>query len=372
MATLKDEIVELIRLEGPITVERYMSICLGHPTLGYYTTRDPFGKDGDFITAPEISQIFGELIGLWAGLVWRDMGSPSPVRLIELGPGRGTLMADVLRAIRQAFPAMKEAVEAHLVETSPVLRARQQQTLADAGVKVFWHDEITAPLAGPVIILANEFMDALPVQQFVVLPTGWHERLVGLDEQDALEFGFAAEPTHDSLGESEPGDVMEIPRAAQRLVRYLAEHIVAHGGAALLIDYGAFEEGTTDTLQAVRQHRFVDPLAEPGEADLTVQVNFHRLATVAALANACVHGPAAQGAFLEALGLHHRAEALKKGATPAQSRDIDAAVTRLTAMSERGMGELFKVMAFSHASLKDLPGLHLAWSPEPEQTDEDS
>jgi NADH dehydrogenase [ubiquinone] 1 alpha subcomplex assembly factor 7 len=372
MRTLKDEIIEMIRLEGPLTVERYMDLCLGHPTLGYYTTRDPFGLDGDFITAPEVSQIFGELLGLWAGLVWRDMGSPSPVRLIELGPGRGTLMADALRAITRAFPTMTAALEVHLVETSPVLRARQQQTLADAGVKVTWHHEITAPLAGPVIILANEFMDALPIQQFVAMQTGWHERLVGLDDQGALMFGLAAEPTHDGLGEAEPGDTMEIPRAGQRLIRFVAEHIVAHGGAALLIDYGAFAQGTTDTLQAVRQHRFVDPLADPGQADLTAQVNFERLANSAALANACVHGPASQAAFLVSLGLHERAEALKTGATLAQSRAIDAAVTRLAAMSERGMGELFKVLAFSHPSLKALPGLHLVWSPDQRQADEDT
>jgi SAM-dependent MidA family methyltransferase len=371
MRTLKDEIIEMIRLEGPITVERYMDLCLGHPALGYYIMRDPFGKDGDFITAPEISQMFGELIGIWVAQAWRDMGSPAPVRLIELGPGRGTLMADVMRAIRASAPDMKAALEVHLVETSPVLRARQQQTLGDAGIEVIWHDEITAPLKGPVIILANEFMDALPVQQFLAMPAGWHERLVGLDDDGALTFGLATEPTHDDIGEAEPGDVIEIPRVAQRLVRYLAEHIVAHGGAALLIDYGAFAEGRTDTLQAVKQHRFVDPLANPGEADLTTQVNFERLAMIAALANASVHGPSAQGAFLQSLGLDYRAEALKSHATPAQRREIDAAVTRLTAMTERGMGELFKVMAFSHPSLKALHGLHLAWSPDQHQTDED-
>ncbi|MGL4438378.1 MAG: class I SAM-dependent methyltransferase [Bosea sp. (in: a-proteobacteria)] len=364
MQSLKDEIIALIRLEGPITVERYMGLCLGHPTKGYYTTRDPFGADGDFITAPEISQMFGELIGLWTAQVWHDMGSPSPIRLIELGPGRGTLMADALRAIGAAVPKMKAALEVHLVETSPVLGARQRRTLADVGVEITWHDEITAPLEGPVIILANEFMDALPVQQSVALPSGWHERLVGLDEQSALVFGLSAEAAHKDIGECELGDFMEIPRAGQRLVRYLADHVVKHGGAALLIDYGAFAEGKTDTLQGVKQHRFVDPLAEPGEADLTTQVNFERLATIAALANANVHGPAAQGAFLQSLGLDYRAEALKTGATAAQCREIDAAVTRLTSMGERGMGELFKVMAFSHASLKELPGLHLAWSPD--------
>lgn len=363
MRSLKDEIGELIRLEGPITVERYMGLCLGHPTLGYYTTRDPLGADGDFITAPEISQMFGELIGVWTTQVWLGMGRPSAIRLVELGPGRGTLMADVLRAIRQTMPAMHAALDVHLVETSPVLRARQQRTLGDTGVSITWHDEITAPLEGPAIILANEFMDALPIQQFVALPTGWHERLVGLDDTGALAFGVAAGPRFDDSHPSEPGDILEVPCAGQRILRCLAEHIVAHGGAALLIDYGAFAEGSTDTLQAVHRHRFVDPLADPGEADLTTQVNFKRLATVSALANACVHGPAAQGAFLKSLGLDYRADALKASANANQCRAVDAAVTRLTAMSERGMGELFKVMAISHPSLTELPGLHLAWQP---------
>lgn len=370
--SLRDRLAAQIVQTGPLTIAQYMTACLHDPQFGYYATRPALGAEGDFITAPLISQMFGELIGIWAAQVWRDMGSPSPIRLIEIGPGRGTLMADALRAIAKAVPQMMPALEVHLVETSPVLSARQQQSLANAGVSLTWHDDIASALEGPVIILANELLDALPIQQFVAQPTGWHERLVGLDEHGALVFGLAAETTHDDIGSSEHGTVTEIPRAGQQLVRFLAEHMAAHGGATLLIDYGAFAEGTTDTLQAVRQHRFVDPLTDPGEADLTTQVNFRRMATVAALANACVHGPVTQGEFLSSLGLHQRADALKTGATPAQCSSIDAAVTRLTAMRERGMGELFKVMAFSHPSLQALPGLHLAWSPDTSRHDEDT
>lgn len=361
---LKDEIVELIRLEGPISVERYMGLCLGHPSKGYYITRDPFGAEGDFITAPEISQMFGELIGLWAAQVWIDMGRPTPVCLIELGPGRGTLMADALRAIKQSMPALYTAVDIRMIETSPVLRARQKLVLASADRRVSWHDDISTALEGPVIIIANELLDALPIQQFVAETGGLQERLVGLDENDALIFGIAKEPAGNNRGSARPGDITEVPRIGEQLVRTMAEHIAGHGGAALLIDYGAFTEGTTDTLQAVRQHRFVDPLADPGEADLTTQVNFKRMATAAARSGACVHGPVGQGAFLLSLGLHQRAEALKTGATPAQSHAIDAAVARLTSMSERGMGELFKVMALSNPSLLSLPGLGLAWKPD--------
>jgi NADH dehydrogenase [ubiquinone] 1 alpha subcomplex assembly factor 7 len=365
MGSLKDEIIELIHLEGPITVERYMALCLGHPTKGYYTTRDPFGAEGDFITAPEISQMFGELIGLWAAQVWLDMGRPPAIRLIEIGPGRGTLMADALRAVRRGVPAFHAALDVRMIETSPVLRARQQLTLAAAAAPITWHDGIDQALDGPVIIIANELLDALPIRQFVARPTGWHERLVGLDGHGGLAFGLAAEPSGHKLGAASPGDVMEVPHAGEQLVGLMARHIARHGGAALLIDYGAFVEGRTDTLQAVRQHRSVDPLADPGEADLTTQVNFRRIAMVAAQAGACVHGPEPQGAWLASLGLHQRAESLKAGGTPAQREAIDEAVTRLTLMSERGMGELFKVMALSHPSLPALPGLGLSWKANP-------
>ncbi|HEX2727344.1 MAG TPA: SAM-dependent methyltransferase, partial [Beijerinckiaceae bacterium] len=193
MSALLDELRQVIAVEGPIPLDRYMGLCLGHPVHGYYVTRDPFGAHGDFTTAPEISQMFGELVGLWAAEVWRLMGSPRQMRLVELGPGRGTLMADLLRAAR-IVPGFAQAVSVHLVETSPVLRARQQDTLAASGVPVAWHDRFADVPEGPAVVIANEFFDALPISQFVRTGRGWHERLVGLDADGQLAFGLASEP----------------------------------------------------------------------------------------------------------------------------------------------------------------------------------
>jgi SAM-dependent MidA family methyltransferase len=364
MRTLKDEIIELIRLDGPISVERYMELCLSHPTLGYYTTRDPFGAGGDFITAPEISQMFGELIGLWAAQVWRDMGSPSPVRLIELGPGRGTLMVDALRAIARAMPPMLAALDVHLVETSPVLGAMQKQALQAVSLPKTWHAHTADALAGasgrPAIVIANELLDALPIRQYVATPEGWRERLVGLGPDGGLSFGLAAEPSPRVAAQHPPGTVLELPLASDALIGLLADHVAAQGGAALLIDYGSATGGSGDTLQALSRHSIADVLADPGQADLTTHVDFRRAAALGAARKALAHGPATQGAFLHGLGIARRAETLKRSASPSEAAAIDAAVHRLTDMDPRGMGELFKVLALSHPSLTALPGFDSA------------
>ncbi len=344
MSALLDRLRELVALEGPITVEAYMALCLADPVHGYYATRDPLGREGDFTTAPEISQMFGELLGLWAAQVWTDMGAPAPLRLVELGPGRGTLMRDALRAMR-VLPAMAAAVDVHLVEISPALRARQRETLRD--VQVAWHERVESVPPGPAILLANEFFDALPVRQLVRRDGAWHERLVGLDADGALAFGLAPEASRAVETAAPEGAVLELPSAGIAAARALAERVVHEGGAALAIDYGPAVPGFGDTLQAVRGHRFVDPLAEPGEADLTTHVNFAALARAAAGAGAAVHGPVPQGAFLRALGIEARAEILKRRATPAQAAEIDAALARLTATGREGMGELFKVIALA-------------------------
>lgn len=357
--TLKRHIVELIRLEGPITVARYMALCLGHPTLGYYTTRDPFGAAGDFTTAPEISQMFGELLGLWAAQVWLDMGAPADARLIEIGPGRGTLMADALRAISRAAPGMPERVDVVLVETSPTLRAAQQQKLAGAPARVIWAAQVEAALTGPAIILANELLDALPVHQFVRTPEGWRERMVGLDSAGGLVFGLAAATRDDIATEGPVGAVLEIPLASDALILSVAGHLAKAGGAALFIDYGSARTGFGDTLQAVKGHAFADPLAEPGQADLTTQVNFERAAVVARSASARAHPLITQAELLERLGLRQRAAALASRATPEQAAAIAEAVARLTDPGERGMGALFKALALSHPGLA-LPGFDSA------------
>jgi NADH dehydrogenase [ubiquinone] 1 alpha subcomplex assembly factor 7 len=352
VTALLGELQRLIALEGPISVERYMALCLGHPVHGYYTTRDPFGAGGDFTTAPEISQMFGELIGLWAAEVWRFMGAPRPVRLVELGPGRGTLMADLLRAVR-GVPGFLDAVEVHLVETSPVLRARQQETLS--GHPVVWHGAVSDVPPGPAIFVANEFLDALPVRQFMRTERGWCERLVGLADGQ-LVFGLAAEPDPQAAPSGAVGDVLESPGAVVEITREIARRVAADGGAALLIDYGYVGPTFADTLQAVKGHAFADPLAEPGEADLTVHVDFARLAATARECGALVHGPVPQGDFLRALGIETRASALLARASAAQAAEIDSALRRLTDDAAGAMGALFKVLAITQPQLHALPG----------------
>lgn len=362
MNALKAEFIRLIQDEGPLSVSHYMALCLGHPRHGYYMTRDPFGAEGDFTTAPEISQMFGELIGLWAGAVWRMMGEPGSLRLVELGPGRGTLMADVLRAAR-IVPGFREALSVHLVEMSLVLRQAQARTLASATEPV-WHDSIGTALDGPTIVLANEFLDALPLDQFVRAGDGWRERLVGLDAAGELAFGLAR-ATEPALGIVAPeGSIFEQPTAALDVVATVGRHLAGNGGAALFIDYGSARSGFGDTLQAVHRHRMVDPLADTGEADLTVHVDFERMAQAARRAGAATHGPARQRDFLLALGLAERAQALSGRARPEQAEAIQAAFARLTALGATEMGELFKVLALSDSRLPPLPGFDLHQMPE--------
>jgi SAM-dependent MidA family methyltransferase len=352
---LAEELRRIVVAEGPITVARYMALCLSHPHHGYYATRDPFGLAGDFTTAPEVSQMYGELVGLWSVETWRLMGAPTRLALIELGPGRGTLMQDALRAAR-VDPAFMAAVEVHLVETSPVLRTMQARALHGATVPLAWHGRLAEVPDGPAIVIANEFFDALPVRQFVATESGWCERLVGLSEDGALAFGLAPEPTPGLPEDGRPGDVLEWPPAALDGAREIAGRVARHGGAALVVDYGYEGPALSDTLQAVRRHAYADPLAEPGEADLTVHVDFAKLARAASAAGAAVHGPVPQGAFLRALGIEARAAALKRRATPAQGRDIDAALARLTGAGPDRMGELFRVLAIAAPTLPPLPG----------------
>ena len=354
---LADEIAALIRETGPIGIDRYMALCLAHPVHGYYRTRDPLGARGDFTTAPEISQMFGELIGLWAVALQSAMGAPERLLLGELGPGRGTLMADALRALRAAAPGLKP--ELHLVETSPILRAAQARTLADAAAAFgapTWHDSPDTLPEGPAIILANEFFDALPVRQFARTARGWCERVVGLGPDGRLAFGLAPEPERNLAAEGPEGVILTLPGPALDLARSFARRLRDQGGALLAIDYGHIRPGFGDTLQAVAGHRFADPLAAPGEADLTAHVDFAALARAAAAEGARVHGPVDQRDFLMALGLLARAERLKQRASPAQSLAIDAAVARLTDPGRRGMGRLFKVMALSAPGLAGVPG----------------
>jgi NADH dehydrogenase [ubiquinone] 1 alpha subcomplex assembly factor 7 len=360
MTPLAAEIRRMIAVDGPISVATFMALCLGHPEHGYYTTRDPFGRAGDFITAPEISQMFGELIGLWAASVWQMMGAPARLGLVELGPGRGTLMADALRA-SQVVPAFAAALDVHLVETSPALRRRQRETLAGIGIPLAWHRDLADVPDVPLIVIANEFFDALPVHQAVRTSTGWHERMVGIGPDDRLVFALHPDPIP-GLAALMPDTVAAPPTGAVYEWRSgdvaadIARRVVKHSGAALVIDYGHVESAVGETLQAVGHHGFADPLTNAGEVDLTAHVDFAALARTAQAAGARVHGPLRQGEFLRRLGIEARAATLRAKATAAQGAEIDAALARLTGAGREAMGELFKAIAFADPKLGALPG----------------
>lgn len=329
----------------------YMGLCLGHPEHGYYITRDPLGAAGDFITAPEISQMFGELIGAWVAQVWHDIGAPAPFVLAELGPGRGTLMRDVLRAAGR-LPGFAAAAGIWLVETSPALQQRQAETLTDTAVH--WADDASALPPGPMILLANEFLDALPIRQFQRTDPVWRERQVALT---GGKLGFVwgpprAQPEVETrFPEVADGTIVELAAPAEAVAARLGARIAAQGGAALFIDYGTWD-GTGDTLQAVAAHRHVDPLTTPGAADLTTHVRFRALAEAAHPARA--HGCVAQGLFLERLGITERALRLARGQPPAVAADIATAHRRLTHPEE--MGNLFQVLALTPEDAPVPPG----------------
>ncbi|GAC1332489.1 MAG: SAM-dependent methyltransferase [Beijerinckiaceae bacterium] len=356
MSALRAELRQLIAEEGPISLERYMTLALSHPRHGYYATREPFGVVGDFITAPEISQMFGELIGLWAAEMWRLSGAAMPMRLVELGPGRCTLMADALRAI-ESIPASVGVEEVHLVETSPRLIEVQRATLADRNVPIFWHDSVDRVPPGRAIVIANEFFDALPVQHFVRMPEGWSERLVGVDAEGQLTFGISAHPTAEISVDAPASSVIELNATARQLTAALARRIATNGGALLIIDYGHTESAFGETLQAVRAHHFIDPLEAPGECDLTTHVDFAALAREAEAAGARVHGPVPQADFLFALGIVERAQRLSAKASAKQAIAVESALARLTdCATPTSMGRLFKVMAVTPKAMHSVPG----------------
>ena len=298
--------------------------------------------------------MFGELLGLWAAQVWLDAGAPSPVRLVELGPGRGTLMADALRATR-IVPGFDDALSVDMVETSQRLEATQRAALADVAPSVVWHRTIENVPPGPALIIANEFFDALPVRHYVRGERGWHERCVGLDAEDRLAFGAAAEPVEIEAANGAPGQVLEIGHTSLRVMQALATRIATQGGALLVCDYGHAASGLGETLQALRGHAYADPLADPGEADLTTHVDFAALARVAAAAGATVHGPIAQGEFLRHLGIGARAESLRRRADERQVQAIDEALHRL-ASPESSMATIFKVLAVTPEGMPTPPG----------------
>lgn len=363
MNPLERLIHEMIIANGPLSIETYMAIALTHPVHGYYASKNPLGKHGDFITAPEISQMFGELTGLWCAAVWRALGEPRPFVLAELGPGQGTLMADALRAAR-VVPRFLSAIDLHLVEASEALRGSQQAALEGFGLAIGWHKSAEELPGGPAIIVANEFFDCLPVRHFVRGADGWHERRIGLNSEGHLCFGLAPDPEPGFAVPGEEGCVFEAGIAAARLMTRLAGRIAAQGGALLVIDYGYDTPSCGETLQAVRRHGFADPLQDPGEADLTAHVDFCGLARAARAAGAEVHGPVPQGEWLARLGLYERAAKLREKASAEQGTEIESAVQRLAGMGE-GSGEgsmarLFKTLAVVKEGFGIPPGFEMA------------
>lgn len=350
MTALAGLLIRRIRETGPMTLAAYMAECLFHPMHGYYTTREPFGAQGDFTTAPEISQMFGELLGLCLAQSWLDQGAPGRFTLAELGPGRGTLMADVLRATR-SVPGFHAAMQVALVEASPRLRAMQQAKLS--GYQVTWSDDVTALPEAPLFLLANEFFDALPIRQFTRQGQAWAETMVGVAD-GALVFGrgppVALGMLAHRLGDTADGDVVEMCPGAAAIIGTVGAHIAQHGGAALIIDYGAWQ-GHGDTFQALRHHGFADPLAAPGMADLTAHVDFAALARAAHPAHTAF---TTQGALLMALGIESRAAALAARLQGDALISHHAALHRLTATAE--MGQLFKVLGLTPPHSPPLAG----------------
>jgi len=338
-------------MHGPVSIAEYMAAALGHPKWGYYNLKDPLGFHGDFTTAPEISQLFGELIGVWCANWWREIGSPNKFILAELGPGRGTLISDALRTA-SVLPEFKKAAEIHLIESSPVFREIQKMTLE--GQNVIWHNQIENLPEGPVIVIANEFFDVLPIRQFQAAADGWHERLVDVDEEG---FRLVLSPLATSGNDfppGKPGDVYEnsVPREA--VVSDLAKRICETGGAALIIDYGHTISAVGDTLQAVQSHKYTDPFKNPGQSDITAHVDFQALCRSAKRAGAKTYGPVTQSKFLQQLGIFLRADKLRLDATKQQQTDIDLAIHRLTDKGQ--MGELFKVLVITEPSNPAPPG----------------
>lgn len=362
--TLLDLIRQRIVQHGPMGLDEYMALCLGHPAHGYYMTRDPFGAAGDFTTAPEISQMFGEMIGAWLADVWIKMGSPSHFTLLEAGPGRGTLMADIMRSTKRVS-GFHAAANIHLMEISPALKAAQAQALAD--YEVVWIDGLEqVDPTHPVLIVGNEFLDALPVAQLEYRDGRWWERVVGLGEGDSLRLGLGdVDPAKLALLPPEilnahKNGIFETSREVNRFLKNVNNILLKQQGAALFVDYGHAASDLGETLQAMRSHKYADIFDTPGSADLTAHVDFGNIAKLAREGGVTVHGPVTQGAFLKSLGIEYRAQKLIEGLSGAEQQNassvcgvnepqietIKSALNRF--IDTQHMGSLFKVVALSH------------------------
>jgi len=356
MGELFAHICSLIEKNGPISVASYMELALQHPEFGYYRRHDPLGKTGDFVTAPEISQMFGEMIGLWCADVWRQMDKPKKFILLEMGPGRGALMQDALRATAK-IAGFHQAMKLCLIESNATLQKMQQEKLVE--YKPDYTLDLMQLPALPMIVIANEFFDALPIRQFEKNFQGWCERLVAVENNTLVFTPWPIDPLlaqliPPELREATPGAVYEVSLPSLSIIRVLAQHVASHGGAALVVDYGFVEPFGQPTLQAVSNHQYASVLTRPGEVDLTAHVDFAALSAMAMAQGTHVSGPVGQGEFLQSLGIDLRAVQLKQRTTPLQAKEIDTALHRLTDPSQ--MGSLFKVMAITSSQLSSLAG----------------
>ena len=358
MSPLKTRLLKRIAAEGPMNIAAYMGAALFDPTDGFYPTRDPLGADGDFITAPEISQMFGEMIGLWCVQSWRDMGRPDRIQLIELGPGRGIMMSDILRAAK-VDRAFLKAVNVTLVEASPALEAVQGKTLAGAPCPVTWAGSLAEAPRGPSLVIGNEFLDCLPIRQFVKKDGAFFERVVAIAPDVDTGLIFALSSGEDKIEDfsafegAEDGDLVEICPGVPQFIDDLTERFTGYAGRALMIDYGPEFSEAGDSLQALKAHTKVDPLAEPGEADLTARVDFEVLAREGNYGGLAVFGPVAQAEFLRALGIEARAALLARS-VPAQADVLARQMKRLTDGDQ--MGQLFKAICLQSPGLLTPPG----------------
>lgn len=352
---LGDQINAQIRATGPMSISTYMRLCLTHPTLGYYKKADPLGAKGDFVTAPEISQLFGEMIGIWLANTWTSLGAPKAFDLVELGPGRGTLLADALRVIKNV-PGMIDAMRLALVETNPALIEKQKNLLTP--FTPIWVTELSQldDHTTPILMVANEFFDALPIRQFIKKDGTWHERLIGL-EGDKRQYGLSPTPLHtelipDQMKDSSDGAIFEQSLLSQDVISTISDKLQNRSGALLAIDYGYTQTQIGDTFQAIENHQFADPLANPGKADLTAHVDFESLAKAATHTTGTDQNTLTQAAFLKAMGIVERTESLK-AKNPDHAANLETDLNRLIGDTE--MGSLFKCLCISSEGLNPYP-----------------
>ncbi len=352
MNALATRLAAMIRRDGPLGIADYMRLCLFDPTDGYYTTRDPFGAAGDFITAPEISQMFGEIVALWLVAAWDQSGRPERPVIAEIGPGRATLMRDMVRTVARAAPDLHADAAWMMIEASPRLAAIQHRALGAGADRLAWVDSPVSLPPAPVFIVGNELFDAVPARQFLMTASGWRERLVVLDARGDLAFGLAGAEPEVALPDAPAGAIVEVAPEREALMAELAARIARHGGAGLFFDYGAIDGGFGDTLQAVRAHAAEGVFDHPGEADLTTHVDFSALARVARDSGLDAIA-VTQGDFLAALGLFERAARLAAGKPAAVAARIAGEAERLAAPAR--MGSLFKALAIAPPGLALYP-----------------